>query len=324
MKIAIMGAGMAGAYLYRLLHSRIGDIDLFDVGSATHCGISPCAWGTSKGFEELVRASGLDPAGYVLNRSDHLMMDGMRIKVDLTVFDKQRLIKDLLQGARVSRSEPDRTEYDRIIDATGAARAFLPPIRDDIVLTCVQYRVRAESPLEHRIKLGKIGYAWSFPLSCAEYHIGCGCLLADARGVLKNLGWMKEGLSLDVICSCTGKIRLTGVHRSGPVVESRNGGPEVWGVGESIGCVAPLTGDGIVSGMRSAQILIDHWNDRSGYEKALFREFRWMDGERRVMDKLRRDEALALKDALILKRNSRRIGVEVPLKDAALFLGHLR
>jgi len=61
LKIAIAGAGMTGAYLYRLLDRKRHTIDIFDRDTGTRCGIKPCAWGTSRGFAERVRASGLDP-----------------------------------------------------------------------------------------------------------------------------------------------------------------------------------------------------------------------------------------------------------------------
>jgi glycine/D-amino acid oxidase-like deaminating enzyme len=55
-KIAIAGAGMTGAYCYRLLKKDGFHVDLFDRPHKTACGISPCAWGTSQGFLDLIRA----------------------------------------------------------------------------------------------------------------------------------------------------------------------------------------------------------------------------------------------------------------------------
>lgn len=320
-----MGAGITGAYLYRLLRNRACRVDIFDRGPRTRCGINPCAWGTSRGFDELVSASGLDPSGYILNHVDYLLMDGLRIRADLMTFDKRRLIKDLLAGAEVNRSQPDMAAYDRIIDATGVERAFLPPIFDDIILSCVQYRIRTDEDIENKIKLGKIGYGWSFPLQPHEYHVGCGCLLADARQVLKDLGWVRSDnpCRMKTLCACTGRIRLTGPHHSGPFF-SNHTAKEVWGVGEAIGCVAPLAGDGIVTGMRSVQILLDWWHDPVGYERAILKEFKWMEGERKVVDKLRRNDALAATDAWVLRENSKRMGMEVGLRAAATLLKKLR
>ncbi len=324
MKLAIVGAGMTGAYLHRLLRAKGPEIDVYDRKPDTRCGINPCAWGTSRGFEELVRDSGLDPGDYLLRRLDHVMLDGVRIGADLMTFDKGKLIHDLLQGARVRYSSPDPAEYDRIIDATGPERAFLPPIADDIVLACTQYRIRTDSPLENRIQFGNIGYAWTFPLGACEYHIGCGCLLADPRSVLRGLGWAgKRSCPGETICACSGRIRLTGPGHSRPFF-SRLGKCEVWGVGEAIGCVGSIAGDGIVPGMRSVIVLLGHWDDPGAYEKAILGEFGWIEREREVMDKLRRNDPLSLRDAWSLKRVSGRMGINVGVRRIGALIRNLR
>jgi len=324
MKIAIMGAGMIGAYLHKLLVAKGHSIDIFDKNPGTRCGLTPCAWGTSRGFAELVKASGLDPSTYILKRPGHVIMDGLKVGADVMTIDKRMLIKDLLQDVVASHAQPSTTQYDRVIDATGVSRAFLPPIGDDFILPCVQFRVRSEGMLENQIKLGGIGYAWCFPLSGQEYHIGCGSLISEPRAVLKNLRWIKDdGARRTMVCACTGTIRLAGPQSSQPFFVAGTD-YEIWGVGEAIGCVAPLAGDGIIPGMRSAQILMEHWNDPSGYTNAILREFKWMEKERRVIDKLRNNQPFGLSDAWALKKNSRRMAMEVGLKEAAMLLRHLR
>jgi flavin-dependent dehydrogenase len=176
--------------------------------------------------------------------------------------------------------------------------------------------------MNNQIKLGRIGYAWCFPLSDKEYHIGCGSLDSDPRKILKELGWMRHVSKKDVRCYCSGKIRLTAPQYSQPFV-TLDQSHRVWGVGEAIGCVAPLAGDGIVPGMRSVQIFLEHWENPSGYTKAILREFKWMTNERRVIDKLRGNGGLSVGDAWVLRKNSRRMGMEVGLKDAILLLHHL-
>ena len=315
---------MTGAYLYRLLAREGHVVDLFGKDPGTRCGISPCAWGTSRGFGELVAGAGLDSSAYVLSRPDYVLMDGLSIRADLLTFDKQRLVADLLRGAEIRYSRPLRGVYERIIDATGVWRALLPPIRDDLVLSCVQFRVRTDDILENKIELGGIGYAWCFPLAEKEYHIGCGSLLSDPGKRLKSLGWLagSEG-RLQTICGCAGTIRLTGPQGSLPFV-TLDGLGEVWGVGEAIGCVAPLAGDGIVPGMRSARLLVERWDDSAGYTRAVLKEFSWMKGERKVIDQLSRGEALGPESAWVLRKNSKRMGMQVGLKEASILLSHLR
>ena len=325
MKIAIAGAGVTGAYLYRLLNNRGHQVDLFDHDSGTRCGIRSCAWGTSRGFTELVQGAGLDPKKYVMQRFDYVVMDEYRIEADLATIDKPRLLKDLRQGGEIKGSLVDVAEYDRIIDATGVSRAFLPAIHDDIILPCVQWRIRTDIQLENRVKLGGIGFAWSFPLTRNEYHVGCGSLLSDPDKIIKELGWVQNSTSEGrgmIICACSASVRLTGPSYSQPFVID-NGTYRVWGVGEAIGCVAPLAGDGIVAGMRSAQILMEYWNDPEGYTEAVLKEFHWMKSERNVIDKLRRNKSLGMDDALVLRKNSKRMGMKVGLKKARVLLEHL-
>jgi hypothetical protein len=95
-------------------------------------------------------------------------------------------------------------------------------------------------------------------------------------------------------------------------------------VGEAIGCVAPLAGDGIVPGMKSVQLLMKWWDDPWGYTRAVLKAFDWMKPERAVIDKLRNNRSLGLNDARVLKRNSRRMGMQVGLKEAASLLKRLR
>ena len=324
MKIAVAGAGLTGSYLHRLLVTRGHEVDLYDKPPRTKCGINPCAWGTSKGFAEFVNAAGLDASRYVLVPSDHVVIDRVRLKADIFTFDKQRLIKDLRQGATIRQDRPDFSKYDRIMDCTGVSRAFLPPVGDDVVLPCVQYRVRTERPLENEIRLRAIGYSWCFPLSQNEYHVGCGSLIKDPRKIIKELGWAGGGSAPgEVLCGCSGSIRLTAPHFSRPFV-ARTRGREVWGAGEAVGCVAPLAGDGIVPGMKSVQLLLEWWDRPDAYAKALLGEFRWMKAERRVIDKLRRNGEPGLRDAWTLKRNSRRMAMKVGLGDAFALMRHLK
>jgi hypothetical protein len=325
-KLAIAGAGITGAYLFRILKREGCEAHLFDRESTTRCGLTPCAWGTSKGFCELVERAGLDPARYILQRLDHVIIDDIRIKADLMVFDKPRLIRDLLGDATVHLTPLPLHRYERVIDATGTARALLPPIKDDIVLGCRQYLVKTVEPLENRIKLGGIGYAWCFPLSGNLYHIGCGSLLADPQRILKNLDWLESGSARhgkEIICSCTGKIRLTGPHRSQPFVID-DGRGEIRGVGEAIGCVAPLAGDGVVPGMKSVHLLLHTWDKPQQYTEDVLDEFRWMEDERGVIDTLRKSGRVGIGEARVLRSNSKRMGMQVGLRDAVDLLKNLR
>jgi hypothetical protein len=298
------------------------EVDLYGCDCRTACGINPCAWGTSRDFIELVSDAGLRPERYILQKTDHVWMDNVRIPGDLMTFDKPGLIRDLLQGSSIRRNPLDVTAYDRVIDATGISRSYLPPIRGDVLLPCIQRRIETSEPLGNRIKLGGVGYAWIFPLSRFGYHIGCGSLAGDPGAYLRTLGW-EENLgsspSKKVLCACSGSVRLTGPSASQPFV-TKKAKQEIWGVGESIGCVAPLAGDGVAPGMKSVQILLQNWENPEAYTKSILKEFQWMEKERQVIDKLLSKGRLGIRDAWVLKKNSRRMGMKVGVKEALGFL----
>jgi hypothetical protein len=326
LKIGIAGAGITGAYLYRLLRNQGHEIDIYDIAPRTKCGANPCAWATSRGFNELVEVSGLSPEKYTMRRLDYLLMDEVRVKGDFMTINKPELIRDLLAGKQLKASPLAATKYDRVIDATGVSRAFLPKIENDLILRCVQYRVRTEKVLENRIRLVGIGYAWCFPLSENTYHIGCGSSPTDPYVTMETIGWPRStGMDRDakILCTCSGRIRLTAPYHSLPFVVE-GGKAQIWGVGEAIGCVAPLAGDGIVPGMKSAQILVNHWNDPDGYTAAILKEFTWMKRERDVLEKLRRKEFIGIGDARVLRGNSRRMGMRLGLGEAAKLLMRMR
>jgi flavin-dependent dehydrogenase len=322
-RIAIAGAGTSGAYCYRLLKKEGLDVHIYDRKKTTACGINPCAWGTSVGFVELTSLAGLSPEKYILQSFHSVIMDGVRVKGEFMTFDKPTLIRDLLGDGEIVEGSIRTERYDRIIDATGVTRAYLPPVKDDVLLPALQRRMETEEVLENRIKLQGGGYAWCFPLGKMGYHIGCGSLLGDPATNMEELGWMpKRSSNTRIRCTCSGRLRLTGPHRSRPFFV--DGSSTIWGVGEAIGCVAPLAGDGIVPGMKSVRLLLEHWEDPEAYTAAVLKEFDWMDGERHVIDKLLGASPLGIKDAWVLRKNSKRMAMQVGLKEAISFLRALR
>lgn len=322
MKIAIAGAGISGAYMYRLLKKNGFDVTIFDLEHKTNCGINPCAWGTSKGFSYLVNEAGLKPEDYILRLFDHIWFDEIKIKAYMLTIDKPKLIKDLLGDAEIKKYEPSEwlsVNYDRVIDATGVARAFLPKIPNDLISPCYQYRMVSNAPAEMHIRVSKIGYAWSFPLSDKEFHVGAGSLATDPILILKDLNWIYPFSTNEVKCACYSKVRQTAPRGSRPFVKDN-----VWGIGEAIGCVAPMLGDGIIHGMRSVQLLLENFYSAVDYERAILHEFAWMDKEREVVERFIQGKPIGLGSALVLQRNTRRMDLKIGLWDAFRLLRRAR
>ena len=316
-KVAIAGAGMVGSYLCRLLDTKGIEADLYDErkGHAA-CGINPCAWGSTSRFRDCMRAAQLDPEKYVLRDFSVVNFEGVDMRASLITFDKPRLVRDLQADKNILRGQIPRHQYERVIDATGVRRSYLPAVKDDLLVPCVQHRVIAEGVDSSKvvIQYGNLGYAWRFPLSDTEFHIGAGSLLADPNETLRDSGFLNIGGK--VRCSCSGSVRSTSPRKSQPFVSKDESlASEIWGVGESIGAVAPIAGEGVAPGMDSARILVNCWDDPRSYTSKILKEFSWMMGERRVIGKVARSESLNLRDWLTLRKTGLRMGSSVTVSE---------
>jgi len=323
--VAIAGAGMVGSYLHRILENSGIPADLRTANRAkTSCGINPCAWGTSRPFYDLVRAAGLDPYDYILRRMDKVIFQGIELRGELLTFDKPKLIRDLQNGSQIIESPLTANGYERVIDATGTARAYLPPVMHDLTVPCVQYRVVGADldPSAVYITYGDIGYSWSFPLSENEFHIGGGSVAVDSAEMVRKSGLLGHGGR--TVCGCRGRVRISTPQNSEPFVSLNAGlGCEVWGVGESIGVVAPIAGEGVIYGMKSAQILRACWDDPGTYSASIRAEFPWMPTERRILEKLMAGGSPSVGDWRALMKMGHRMGADISLKDTISLLSFL-
>lgn len=75
------------------------------------------------------------------------------------------------------------------------------------------------------------------------------------------------------------------------------------------------TRGGIVPGLRSVQILLDNWDDPEGYAEKLLREFRWLDKERKVVDKMTESRPSVLDARVLLENSRRRMGIRMGVLD---------
>ena len=327
-RIAIAGAGVAGAWLYRALADLGRTADVYEVPDrATACGIHPCAWGVSADFFRGMKSDPIDPEAYVTNRIAWVDLEGRKIPGELYLINKPRLVRTLLDGAHVNYTPIPAGRYDRVLDCTGAARAFLPPTgQPDVPARTVQMRMHVPALPDDTIRLryGEIGYCWVFPLGNHRFHVGAVGLPErgrDVREMLGLAGFLDEngqmaGYGGEEICSCESSIRLTGAPGALPHVadDSRLGCP-VWGVGESIGTVSPITGEGIMHAVRCAGLYLEHEGDPAAYSDAVVREFSWMADERKIVEKAMAGRGLSLPDWRILQRNAASMGIRMGVPD---------
>ncbi|APV43984.1 Dehydrogenase (flavoprotein) [Dehalogenimonas formicexedens] len=324
-----MGCGSGGSYLYRLLRRRNpdSDITLFDPPTANACGIKCCAWGVSRPlFSKLCAEAGVNSEQFVISRYDHVVINGQRLKADLAIINKPALVKNFLGDAQpLDPGTADVSVFDRIIDATGSERAFMPPTDAQPVVSAVQVRLKARAPDAPTAVFNPGGgYSWLFPIGADEVHLGSLSPggFDKAREELKK---MMSGSKSKVVCSCRGKIRC-----HGPILPLNAG--SVWGIGESIGLVDPVTGAGIIPAMTSAKMLVDHWDSPGEYQADVLQRFSYMIKEANILNRLMAGNPLSSGDLFFPKQALETIGISPSLaefvglvvKGARDYLAHRR
>ena len=76
--------------------------------------------------------------------------------------------------------------------------------------------------------------------------------------------------------------------------------------------------------MRSAELLLANWDRPHEYAEAVLAEFAWMEAERAVVDRVRQARRLGIREAGVLRRNAKRMGMQVGLREALALLLNLR
>jgi len=343
LKVAIAGAGVAGSYLARLLAGKEMDVTVFDKRDhATRCGCRSCGWGAPAGIRTYLAAAGLDLDAYLLAPMPVMHFDGLRAETPLCTIDKPRLLADLLPLQNLEHRDlaPEEAgEYDIVVDATGIRRALLPPCRSELTLPTLQHRVRVEGhgngPLPAGVfgnQVPGLGYVWAFPLGGDLYHVGAGGIGLDRLDRILDRFYDDLGgrYSFTPICSCRDTIRVASPYYARPFFtrKTRAGGTSrlVVGVGESIGTVAPFTGEGIAFSLESARILAGSLADPERYTRKVLARFGWMRRERETLDYLLSRKGKGgprLRDRWRFYRNARRSGIRLPLLEAFRRIGTL-
>jgi len=345
-KIAIVGDGIAGRYLYRLLQNEgMEQVDLYGFKKDTKCGIRPCAWGVVRRFWDLASRVDLIPDDFILEEFGHVLINGIWVRAQLFTFDKARFLEALVPSSKVQEvpplpgwtevlTHPDWRGYRYVIDATGVARAVLGPLEGDLISRTFQLRLRSSIPITERtivIRTGYGGYLWLFPLGGCDFHFGCGSLTENPGTILQRFGGgnylktlqdlfsgdnFESTQTIAGVCGCPGSVRLTGPKLSQPFVRGN-----VWGVGEAIGLVTPLTGMGVTPAMESARILMQEIGNSEGYTRHILRAYSWMDEERVILDGTRYGRWLTPLDYMTVVRNAERVGLSFGFFEAMRLAG---
>ena len=321
MKIAIVGMGVAGAYLASRLNQH-HDITGFDMLKKDNFD-AVCAWGTSRhGIAEFASRCGLDFEKYVLH-------DGIDMKVDLgddnvhvplkglVNFDKLKFIQDLIgdtkvhYGKYVSRGELVGN-YDLIVDATGLTRPLLPRIKEDSLVPFVQHKIKfKKAPFDDfyiRPFNGLSGYFWYFPLEENVAHVGGGDIYKRHIGEIQKF---VEEYDCEVLTKVGRPVRILPPSKCKPFYDGK-----IVGVGESIGTVFPMLGEGIIPSLECAEILVENLNDLEAYEKAVLKKFEVYEAVHRFVEARHNPGVGVLRQVIdlsktfiYLKKNEKRFGL---------------
>lgn len=285
MKIAVAGIGVAGAYLMNRL-SSMRDVQVIGferMPEEQHDAV--CAWATCKNvMSGLAKNCGLNFDDYVLHDGRHMKVDlGDKDHVDLKLkgmvsYDKLKLIRDMIKGTdikygRAPRKEELEPDFDLIIDATGFHRNYLPRLQNETWIPCVQYKVRYDNGKEPfddfylKAFPSMTGYFWYFPLGNGYAHVGAGDFAKSHNQFVDE--FMRRH-KCEVIKKVGRPVRLSPPASCEPFTDAR----KCIGVGESIGTVFALLGEGIIPATWCADLFVKNMHDLKAYRDAVLEKFK--------------------------------------------------
>jgi flavin-dependent dehydrogenase len=285
MHFAIAGAGVAGSYLGNMLQKRGHEVEIFEAAKKEHHW-PVCAWGASKHMlEKFSDQAGLDFAKYVFHVGHRLRMELPNDNEEyldlrgLVTYDKHGWETDLLKnvrveyGTKVTRETFPFDKYDYVIDCTGLHRTLLPKSDQDFLIPAYEYLLENVHGIDEFYVIcykGVKGYFWYFPLGNGRGYMGAGDVQKKYYGIEE---FFKEHPEAKIVKKIGRPIRLAPPKRMEPFYDG-----SVIGVGESIGCVFPMLGEGIIPSLICCDIFLDVLGKSNG--KFNFKEYR-----KRVLDR---------------------------------------
>jgi len=253
-KLTICGAGVAGSYLHALLidkHSEVG-LKIYDGAGKRGCS---CAFGCFYAqLKEKLKRVGLNVEDYILCKNKGLILNGVYVPLRNQIsIDKPKLVRDLCP--KVIKKNLNLMDFfnkhEWVINATGI------PLCEHYVIPTKQYRVKLEGlePAVNYIHLDMkyVGYGWAFSLDEEGkwFHLGAGCVNADPEILIKALVKRYRVKLKKPICSCNRPIRVINPEKSNILYSN------IVSIGEAGGFVFPVTGEGILPSMDSAESLVE-------------------------------------------------------------------
>lgn len=316
-RIAIGGLGISGSYLLRRLEDSGFEVHGFDPKVADY--YIPCGYATNLDrLKKYMKNIGIDAGQYVQSTASSITFSGFNFKPvqfgsrGLCTIDKNRIERDIIEDMKTKR-ERISGNHDLIVDATGVSRYYLGKSSSDMVMPAREYLTKTADHTDFFFNFfqGGKGYYWEFPLG-DHFHVGAGAI--DYEVLEENLKEIPHE-------KITGrKIRLK------PLFDQISSG-NVVGVGEAIGTVSPITGEGIIPSLKSAEILFQclKRNDdltelKESYSKEINRKFMEYKNLYALLMKVQSGENFHLSDlknGLLARKDLRNFGIDFRVSKVA-------
>lgn len=297
-----------------------------------------CAWGAAKSEMERIFAQiNIDFNDYVLfnGKNINLELKGKIRKIGckgLVTYNKHQLELDLTKGLnakygeRIVPSTFPVDEYDLVIDATSLQRVMLPKIKDQLLVPCIEYMVEYENLPYDDFYVKPFstasGYFWYFPLMKNTAYVGAGDYY---RKHMEELDYFNKKHGGKIIKKIGRPIRLSSPEACQPFTQGN-----VVGVGEAIGTVFPLIGEGIIPSLQCAEILERNIDNIPKYVEEVKEQFKVYSDVYKVIklkmnNKLNPYSFIRNSGAIwntyhTMKKQEQRFGLEVRMKDMAEIL----
>ena len=293
-----------------------------------------CAWGTTKNeLAEFASDCNLDFEDYLYHdgqKMEVIIEDKNNTKEDklfielngLCTYNKAQLEHDMMKGHNVIFNKNVKLEeiyddYDLIIDSTGL-RAILPMSKNRIMIPCLEYRIKYKKrPYEDffiKPFKGLTGYFWYFPLNENEAHVGAGDFYKKHNTTINEFMNKYPG---EIINKIGRPICITPPSLCEPMYVDK-----VVGVGEAIGTVFPMLGEGIIPGLQCARLLIENLHDLKSYREKVLEFYSPYDSVFKVVNSKLRGQFKftnnfldVLKMYRFMKQNEKRFGMNIKLLD---------
>ena len=207
----------------------------------------------------------------------------------MVTYDKKLWEQDLLRELKVhygQRCLPNSqllNGFDYILDCTGVHRSLLPKSSENFIIPAYEFLIENVHDIDEFYVIGykgARGYFWFFPLGDGMAYVGAGDIDKKYYGISE---FFNQNPKAKIVKKIGRPIRLSPPKRMQPFSHLN-----IIGVGESIGCVFPLLGEGIIPSLICSNIFLNNIDtatgfDFNGYRDQVLKRFGYYDDVYRIV-----------------------------------------